>query len=269
MKRVGQFAVVLAAVASFFAWGTEGFAAEPIWMGTLSSKVMIGMLIVQDLAVMPMMILLPLLSDISDPAAWLPALGMALGKAALFLACMYFVGAKLLPVLLKRIAALGFRELFLLSVIAIGLGIGYATYLFGLSFAFGSFIAGMVLTESDYGHQALADVIPLRDLFALLFFASVGMMLDPKFLLAHLKEVLLLVLLVTVGKAFIFSVIVRIFHYGNVIPIAVGLGLFQIGEFTFVLAGVGLKNHAITEEIYSLVLTTAVVTMLITPLLSN
>lgn len=239
------------------------------WMGTLSSKVMIGMLIVQDLAVVPMMILLPLLNDISDPAAWLPALGMALGKAALFLACMYFVGAKLLPVLLKRIAALGSRELFLLSVIAIGLGIGYATYLFGLSFAFGSFIAGMVLTESDYGHQALADVIPLRDLFALLFFASVGMMLDPKFLLAHLKEVLLLVLLVTVGKAFIFSVIVRIFHYGNVIPIAVGLGLFQIGEFTFVLAGVGLKNHAITEEIYSLVLTTAVVTMLITPLLSN
>ena len=154
-------------------------------------------------------------------------------------------------------------------MIAIGLGIGYATYLFGLSFAFGSFIAGMVLTESDYGHQALADVIPLRDLFALLFFASVGMMLDPKFLLAHLKEVLLLVLLVTVGKAFIFSVIVRIFHYGNVIPIAVGLGLFQIGEFTFVLAGVGFKNHAITEEIYSLVLTTAVVTMLITPLLSN
>ena len=98
------------------------------WMGTLSSKVMIGMLIVQDLAVVPMMILLPLLNDISDPAAWLPALGMALGKAALFLACMYFVGAKLLPVLLKRIAALGSRELFLLSVIAIGLGIGYATY---------------------------------------------------------------------------------------------------------------------------------------------
>ena len=239
------------------------------WMGTLSSKVMIGMLIVQDLAVVPMMILLPLLKDISHPGAWLPALGLALGKAALFLATMYFVGSKVLPVLLKRIVALGSRELFLLSVITIGLGIGYATYLVGLSFAFGAFIAGMVLTESDYGHQALSDVIPLRDLFGLLFFASVGMLLDPKFLLEHLREVLFLVFLVTVGKAAIFAGISRLFHYGNVIPIAVGLGLFQIGEFTFVLAGIGVKSEAISQDIYNLVLTTAVVTMLLTPLLSG
>ena len=239
------------------------------FMGTLSSKVMIGMLIVQDLAVVPMLILLPLLKDIHQPSAWVPALALALGKAALFLAGMYFVGAKVLPVLLKRIVALGSRELFLLAVIAIGLGIGYATYKIGLSFAFGAFIAGMVLTESDYGHQALSDVIPLRDIFGLLFFATVGMLLDPKFLFEHLGGVLLLVFLVTVGKASIFALIARLFHYGNVIPIAVGLGLFQVGEFTFVLAGVGVKSGAISGDLYNLVLTTAVVTMLITPLLSG
>ncbi len=236
------------------------------WMGTLSSKVMIGMLIVQDLAVVPMMILLPLMND---PAAGLPALGYALLKAVAFLVCMFFFGAKMLPVLLRGIVALGSRELFLLAVIAIGLGIGYATYLVGLSFAFGAFIAGMVLTESDYGHQALSDVIPLRDVFGLLFFASVGMLLDPHFFVDHIWVVMLLVFLVTAGKAAIFALIARLFHYGNVIPIAVGLGLFQVGEFTFVLARIGLSSGSISTELYNLVLTTAVVTMLLTPLLSG
>ena len=236
------------------------------WMGTLSSKVMIGMLIVQDLAVVPMMILLPMMND---PAAGLPALGYALLKAVVFLVCMFFFGAKLLPILLRGIVALGSRELFLLAVIAIGLGIGYATYLVGLSFAFGAFIAGMVLTESDYGHQALSDVIPLRDVFGLLFFASVGMLLDPHFFVDHIWVVMLLVFLVTAGKAAIFALIARLFHYGNVIPIAVGLGLFQVGEFTFVLARIGLSSGSISTELYNLVLTTAVVTMLLTPLLSG
>ncbi len=236
------------------------------WMGTLSSKVMIGMLIVQDLAVVPMMILLPMMND---PAAGLPALGYALLKAVVFLVCMFFFGAKLLPILLRGIVALGSRELFLLAVIAIGLGIGYATYLVGLSFAFGAFIAGMVLTESDYGHQALSDVIPLRDVFGLLFFASVGMLLDPHFFVDHIWVVMLLVFLVTVGKATIFALVARFFHYGNVIPIAVGLGLFQVGEFTFVLARIGLSSGSISTELYNLVLTTAVVTMLLTPLLSG
>ncbi len=236
------------------------------WMGTLSSKVMIGMLIVQDLAVVPMMILLPLLND---PAAGLPALSVALLKAVIFLACMYFIGTKVLPVLLRHIVALGSRELFLLAVIAIGLGIGFATYLVGLSFAFGAFIAGMVLTESDYGHQALSDVIPLRDVFGLLFFASVGMLLDPHFFIRHVWEVLLLVSVIALGKAGIFAVIARLFRYGNVIPIAVGLGLFQVGEFTFVLARIGLSGGFIDAELYNLVLTVAVATMVLTPVLSG
>ncbi|MBV5318130.1 MAG: cation:proton antiporter [Desulfobulbaceae bacterium] len=235
------------------------------WLGTLSSKVMIGMLIVQDLAVVPMLIILPLMND---PAAGLVSLGYAAGKAALFLIGMFVLGAKLLPWLMRHIARLGSRELFLLAIIAIGLGIGYATYLVGLSFAFGAFIAGMVLNESDYGHQALSDIIPLRDVFGLLFFASVGMLLDPRFLLDHIGTILLLVLLVSVGKSLIFSSISWGFRYGNVIPVAVGLGLFQVGEFSFVLARIGLGTGSISNDFYNLVLTTAVLTMTLTPIIS-
>lgn len=121
------------------------------WLGTLSSKVMIGMLIVQDLAVVPLMVILP---QLSNPASGLPALGLAALKAAAFLASMVLLGTRLLPRLMTYIAKLGSRELFLLAITAIGLGIGYVTYLVGLSFAFGAFVAGMVLSESDFGHQA-------------------------------------------------------------------------------------------------------------------
>lgn len=235
------------------------------WLGTLSSKVMIGMLIVQDLAVVPMLIILPLMND---PAAGMVQLGHAAIKAALFLLGMFVLGAKLLPWLMRRIAKIGSRELFLLAIIAIGLGIGYATYLIGLSFAFGAFIAGMVLNESDYGHQALSDIIPLRDVFGLLFFASVGMLLDPRFMVDHFATILLLVLLVSVGKGLIFATISWMFRYGNVIPIAVGLGLFQIGEFSFVLARIGLSSKSVNTDFYNLVLTTAVLTMILTPVIS-
>ncbi len=235
------------------------------WLGTLSSKVMIGMLIVQDLAIVPMVIVLPLMND---PSAGLAQLGQAGLKATVFLAGMFLLGAKLLPWLMRHIARLGSRELFLLAIIAIGLGVGYATYLVGLSFAFGAFIAGMVLNESDYGHQALSDIIPLRDIFGLLFFASVGMLLDPRFLLHHFGTILLLVLLVGVGKGLIFAALAWVFRYGNVIPIAVGLGLFQIGEFSFVLAQIGMSTKSIDSELYNLILTTAVLTMILTPVVS-
>ncbi|HBD09990.1 MAG TPA: portal protein, partial [Syntrophobacteraceae bacterium] len=220
------------------------------WLGTLSSRVMIGMLIVQDLAVVPFMIILP---EMNDPTAGLPMLGMALVKTIVFLGLMFLLGTRLLPRLMASIVKWNSRELFILAITAMGLGIGYGTYLFGLSFAFGAFVAGMVLSESDYSHQALSDIVPLRDLFGLLFFASVGMLLDPSFLIAHWRQVLLLVLLVSVGKGAIFATVTRLFGYGNVVPLAVGLGLFQIGEFSFVLSRVGLKTGSISGDMYSLV----------------
>ncbi len=235
-------------------------------MGTLSSRVMIGILIVQDLAVVPMMIMLP---QLSDPQAGLPALGLAAGKAAIFLVLMLNLGTRWLPRLLAVIARWESRELFLLSITAIGLGIGYATYLFGLSFAFGAFVAGIVLSESDYGHQALSDIIPLRDLFGLLFFTSVGMLLNPIFLLEHWRIVLGLVLLVGLGKGIIMAILAKGFGYGNVIPLAVGLGMFQIGEFSFLLAQQGFGSGVLNQEQYWLILCATVISMFLTPLLSG
>ncbi len=236
------------------------------WLGTLSSRVMIGMLIIQDLAVIPLMIVLP---ELEHPSEGLIQLGWACAKGGGFLVLTLLVGKRWLPRLMGYVARLGSRELFVLAVTATGLGLGYITHTLGLSFAFGAFVAGMVLRESDYGHQALSDVTPVRDLFGLLFFASVGMLLDPAFLYGHAFEVLLLVVVVSLGKGLIFALLARAFGYGNVIPLAVGLGLFQVGEFAFVLANVGLKAKAISPELHALVLNAAVVSMLLTPLISK
>jgi CPA2 family monovalent cation:H+ antiporter-2 len=236
------------------------------WLGTLSSKVMIGILIVQDLAVVPMMIVLP---QLNNPAVGLPLLGAAALKAAILILLMIFFGSKVLPHLMSYIAKLGSRELFLLAITAIGLGVGYSTHLAGLSFALGAFVAGMVLSESDYGHQALSDIIPVRDLFGLLFFATVGMLLDLSFLYSHIGQILVLVLIVSLIKGSVFAVLVWLFKYRNIVPLAVGLGLFQIGEFSFVLARVGLSTESISSELYSLVLSAAIITMIITPLVSG
>lgn len=231
-------------------------------LGTLSSRVMIGMLLVQDLAVVPLMIILPQLHNLEGG---LRQLGLAGLRAALFLAAMIVLGTRIVPWLMTYVARWNSRELFFLAVTALGLGVGYATYLAGLSFAFGAFVVGMVISESVYSHQALGDILPLRDLFGLLFFVSVGMLLDPMFLLTHAGTVAMVVGLVLLGKGLICGVIARLFGYGNIIPWAVGLGLCQIGEFSFVLARVGVSSGALTAEMYALVLSTALVTMLLTP----
>ena len=236
------------------------------WLGTLSSKVMVGILIVQDLAVVPLIVLLPMLNN--PELGWI-SLEIAILKAIIFLAGMIMFGTRLLPSIMRLIAHLGSRELFLLAITAIGLGVGYLTYLVGLSFAFGAFVAGMVLSESDYGHQALSDIIPVRDLFGLLFFVSVGMLLNPEFLMNHWQQILILVLIISLGKGLIFALLTRIFKYGNVVPLAVGLGLFQVGQFSFVLAQIGVSTNSISHEMYSLVLTTAIITMFLTPLISG
>jgi len=234
-------------------------------VGTLSSRVMIGMLIVQDLAVIPMMIILP---QLSNPEAGLPLLAIAVIKSGIFLLLMFFMGRKVLPWLLAHVAQWNSRELFILSITAIGLGVGYATYLFGLSFAFGAFVAGMVLSESDYGYQALSDIIPLRDIFGLLFFTSVGMLLDPIYLFENWARILSLVIVIAVFKGSLFTVLALLLRYINIVPIAVGLGLFQVGEFAFVLARLGLETKSIDQSMYSLILAVSVLSMMLTPFAS-
>jgi len=236
------------------------------WLGTLSSRVMLGMLIVQDLAVVPLMIILP---KLDEPGFGLASLGLAAIKAIAFLVAMVLLGTRLLPAILRVLARAGSRELFVLAVTGLGLGVGYATHAVGLSFAFGAFVAGMVLSESEYGHHALSELIPVRDLFGLLFFASVGMLLDPAYLLANAGLVLGAVVVLSLGKGVIFAGVTRLFGYGNVVPLATALGLFQVGEFAFVLARVGVNDGSLSQDVYSFVLNVAIVTMALTPLVSG
>lgn len=235
-------------------------------LGTLSSRVMVGMLLVQDLAVVPLLILLPKLTDIQ---AGLPDLGWAFLRSIVFLGLMVVVGKRLIPWMLKKISGWNSRELFLLTVTGLGLGIGYATYKVGLSFAFGAFVAGMVLSESDHAHQALSDIIPLRDIFGLLFFASVGMLLDPGFVRANVWLVLGLAAVVALSKGLICAGIGRAFGYHNVVPLALGLTMFQAGEFAFVIGRVGVAAESIGPELYSLIMAVTLVTMFLTPFVSR
>ena len=163
-------------------------------IGTLSSRVMLGMLLVQDIAFVPMMIVLPRLGV---SGSGLAAVLLASLKAVVFLAIMFLVGTRVIPGLVAHVARSGSRELFLLVTTAIALGVGFLTHLSGLSSALGAFVAGVVLSESDYSHQALSDIIPLRDVFSLLFFASAGMLLDPAQLVGQLPVVLVTVAVVS------------------------------------------------------------------------
>ena len=200
---------------------------------------MIGILIVQDLAAIPLMIVIPRLGDLSGH---LGLFALTMLKAALVLAAVVVVGLRAIPLLLKLVARLNSRELFLVAVTAIGLGVGYLTHLFGVSLALGAFVAGMVINNSDYGHKALSDIVPLRDIFGLVFFTSIGMLIDPAFVAANLPMILLLVALVITGKFAVFAALGAAFRYVNIVPLAIGLGLAQVGEFSFVLARAGLAS---------------------------
>jgi CPA2 family monovalent cation:H+ antiporter-2 len=233
-------------------------------LDSLHGRILTGFLIVQDLSVVPMMVLLPLLGPQAEGN--LAGVGIAILKASVFLGAMLLVGTRLIPRVMQWVVAMRSRELFLLSIVALVLATAFSTHLFGLSLAFGAFVAGLVISESTFGAQALAEVIPLRDVFAMLFFVSIGMLTDPRFVYQNLGMVALVVAVIVVGKWVISGLATGLAGYDGRTSFFVGLGLIQIGEFSFLLAKLGLDQGIITEELYSLTLAGAIITIMLTPL---
>jgi CPA2 family monovalent cation:H+ antiporter-2 len=235
--------------------------------GELSSvhgRIMIAILILQDISVVLMMIVLPLIGGQAQNI--LLALAIALGKAMLFIGITIFSGLWLLPWLMGRIGGVRSRELFLLTILVLSLGTALGTQILGLSMVFGAFLVGLVLRESRFAHQALAEVTPLRDIFASLFFVSLGMLLRPDFVLVNWPAIAVTVSVIIGIKLSVVFGIIRLFGYSNRIAFLAGAGLFQIGEFSFTLAQGGISMGIISEQSYSLILTSAIITMLLTPL---
>lgn len=230
-------------------------------------RVALGILIVQDLSVVPMMVILPALAGPSGTLA--PNLALAALKAAAILAGARYLGTRIAPLVLARLAATGSRELFLLAVISLALGTALGTYALGLSLAFGAFMAGLLLSESEFSHQAIAEVLPLRDIFSAVFFVSVGMLINPVFVVDNVLEILVVVLAVVGGKLIICTAVPLLFGYPGREALLAGLSLAQIGEFSFVLTRLGQDRGVIDSHFSSLILASALVSILLSPLLMH
>jgi len=230
---------------------------------TPHGQIMLGILVVQDLALGLMLAVLPALDQ---PVEFI---GMAVGRAilqiGLFAGGAVVVGIWIIPPLLRLLARTESRELFLLGVVALCLGIALLTEHLGLSIEMGAFVAGLMISEVEYADQTLTYVEPLRDIFATLFFASIGMLIDPVFLWNNLELILGLVTLVLVGKFLIITPLVKAFRYPLKTALLVGLGLTQIGEFSFVLASEGRALGLVSRRVYLLILGTTAVTLVLTP----
>jgi CPA2 family monovalent cation:H+ antiporter-2 len=230
---------------------------------TVHGQIMLAILIAQDLALGVMLAILPALQQPENIAV---ALGFALVKIALFVVVAIILSLWIVPRILSNIAATESNELFLLVVIALCLGVSLTTAYLGLSIAMGAFVAGLMISEIDYADQALAKILPLRDTFASLFFASIGMLIDPAILINNFGLILGLVTLVMLGKAAIILGIVLKFGYSLKNAIIISFGINQIGEFSFVLALAGLKLELLSQQTYSLLLGTTAITLVLTPL---
>lgn len=229
-------------------------------------KVVVAILLFQDLCVVPMMLFLPFLagesSGLSDIAR---GIAVTLGVTAGILV----IGRWAVPLLLAKIVALRDSELFTLCVLAIGLGSAYATAAFGLSLALGAFLAGLIVSESDYGLQALSDILPFRDTFSGIFFTSMGMLLDMGYVAAHLPTIVGLALAILVVKSLIGYLVVRFVRRSRRVGLIAGISIAQAGEFSFVLANTALGLGLMASGEYQLFLGSAVVSMLVAPFAVN
>jgi CPA2 family monovalent cation:H+ antiporter-2 len=242
---------------------------------TERGRIAVGWLIVEDLAMVLVLVLLPafaalMASQQGDAGlGWsdlLTTLGITFGKVGAFVALMLIVGRRVIPRVLEHVAGSGSRELFRLAVLVIALGVAFgAAKLFGVSFALGAFFAGMILSESELSHEAAEESLPLRDAFAVLFFVSVGMLFDPRILVRDPLPVIATVLIIVIGKSIAAFLIVLAFRHGLGTALTISASLAQIGEFSFILAGLGVSLGLLPEAGRDLVLAGAILSILANP----
>ena len=238
-------------------------------LDSMNGRIAVGWLIVEDLVMVLVLVLLP---AIAGPVTGVPGrtllvqLALTLGQIIAFIAVMLLVGARLFPWFLFQVARTGSRELFTLCVIAVAVGIAYgSSRLFGVSLALGAFFAGMVLRGSSLSYRAAEESLPLRDAFAVLFFVAVGMLFDPAVLVHQPWRVLTVVAIITVGKSVAAFAIVLLFRYPLNTALTVSASLAQIGEFSFILAALGLSLGLLSQEGHSLIVAGALITIAINP----
>jgi len=232
-------------------------------------RIAVGWLIVEDLVIVIALVMLPLViiqpGEALSGAELAKSIGWTLGKVAVFVGAMLFVGPHVLPWVLVRIAHTRSRELFTLGVLAIALGIAWVAYAMFHSFALGAFLAGLVLNASPLGHNAAERSLPLRDAFAVLFFVSVGMLFDPSILVREPLAVLGVLAIVIAGKALAALVITFGFRLDRATSLTVAASLAQIGEFSFILAALSLSLGALSRETHDLILAAALLSISLNP----
>lgn len=235
-------------------------------INTQHGQIMLAILIMQDLALGLMLAIVPAVSQPATTATPLwQVIGLVFIKVLCFLVTAIIAGRWIIPVVIRQVALTESSELFLLTLIALCLGVALITASLGLSIEIGAFVAGLMIAEIDYADQALAKVLPLRDTFASLFFVSIGMLIDPWVLIDNFGAILGLVSLVMVGKALLILPIVLWFGYSLKTAVVTSCGINQIGEFSFVLALVGKENGLISDEAYLLLLGATAITLVLTP----
>ena len=232
-------------------------------LDSLHGHVALGILIAQDLAVIPMVIVLPQAGAPGGEIVF--NLLRASAEAVALVVGTYVIGVRVVPWVLGHVAVPRTRELFLLGVVGLALGTALAAQAIGLSLAFGAFLAGLVVAEAEFRAQVIAEAVPLRDLFTSLFFVSVGMLIDPRSLIANAGVVALLTAATLVGKLVVITVVVRALGFPGRVAILAGLSLAQVGEFSFVLAQVGVSAGAIPRLFMDLALATALTTIVLVP----
>lgn len=232
---------------------------------TLHGRVIVPLLLVQDLALVPVVALLPVMDEAATGATWL--LVIAFAKAAGLVVLVVLGALYVVPKLLGSVSKSNSRELFLLTVISLCLVVALLSKELGVSLALGAFLSGIMVSERPYGHQVMAEIMPLRDLFATVFFVSIGMLLNPVFIINHWEQVIAFVVLIVVGKAVIAGGSAYVATKSIWSSILVGIGLAQIGEFSFVLATLAHSGGLLTESLYNLFFAGAVVSLAISPTL--